>query len=291
VSEVQLWVSAVEMGCFFGLIALAYLLILEGAGFFNFALGPYAMVAGLGASWLVIEKELDLWPAVAGAVLLVVALAVVTELAVVRPITARAGGGELPALVAVAAVLFAVEQGAGFVFGRRQLPGQRLVELDPWEVGGAFVQSTTLVLVVVTLAAFLLVAAWLQLGGSGRLLRAVGDNATAAGVLGLPVSRVRVTAFVAGGLIAAVAGILFAPKAGVSFESGLSWTLSGFLALVVGGTGRVWAPLAGGLVLGGVQVFVPYYFGSAAQSYAILLVGLVFFALRPQGLFTRTVRA
>jgi branched-chain amino acid transport system permease protein len=289
--ELQLWVSTVEMGCFFGLIALSYLLILEGAGFFNFALGPYAMVAGLGASWLVIEKELALWPAVAAAVALVVVLAVVTELAVVRPITVRAGGGELPALVAVAAVLFAVEQGAGFVFGRRQLPGQRLVELDPWEVGDAFVQSTTLVLVAVTLVAFGAVAAWLQLGGSGRLLRAVGDNTTAAGILGLPVSRVRVTAFVTGGLIAAVAGILFAPKAGVSFESGLSWTLSGFLALVVGGTGRVWAPLVGGLVLGGVQVFVPYYFGSAAQSYAILMVGLVFFALRPQGLFTRTVRA
>jgi branched-chain amino acid transport system permease protein len=290
-TEVQLWVSVIEMGCFFGLLALAYLLILEGAGFFNFALGPYAMVAGLAASWLVIEKEWSLWPAVAAAVALVVALAVVTELAVVRPISVRAGGGELPALVAVAAVLFAVEQGAGFVFGRRQLPGQRLVEFDPWEVSGAFVQSSTVVLVIVTLLAFGLVAAWLQLGGSGRLLRAVGDNANAATVLGLPVSRVRITAFVTGGLIAAVAGILFAPKAGVSFESGLSWTLSGFLALVVGGTGTVWAPLVGGVVLGGVQVFVPYYFGSAAQSYAILLVGLVFFALRPQGLFTRTVRA
>jgi branched-chain amino acid transport system permease protein len=290
-TELQLWVSVAEMGCFFGLLALSYLLILEGAGFFNFALGPYAMVGGLGASWLVIEKELGLWTAVAAAVALVVALAVVTELAVVRPISRRAGGGELPALVAVAAVLFAVEQGAGFLFGRRQLPGQLLVEFDPLEVGGAFVQSSAVVLVAVTLVAFLLVAAWLQLGGSGRLLRAVGDNAGAASVLGLPVSRVRITAFVAGGLLAAVAGILFAPKAGVSFESGLSWTLSGFLALVVGGTGRVWAPLVGGLVLGGIQVFVPYYFGSAAQHYAILLVGLAFFALRPQGLFTRAVRA
>jgi branched-chain amino acid transport system permease protein len=291
VSELQLWVSVVEMGCFFGLLALSYLLILEGAGFFNFALGPYAMVAGLGASWLVIEQELGLWTAVVLAVALVVALAVVTELAVVRPITIRAGGGELPALVAVAAVLFAVEQGAGFAFGRRQLPGQLLVEFDPWEIGDAFVQSSTVVLVGVTLAVFLLVAAWLQLGGSGRLLRAVGDNAEAASTLGLPVSRVRLTAFVAGGLLAAIAGILFAPKAGVSFESGLSWTLSGFLALVVGGTGRVWAPLVGGLVLGGVEVFVPYYFGSSAQNYAILGVGLAFFALRPQGMFTRAVRA
>jgi branched-chain amino acid transport system permease protein len=291
VSELQLWVSALEMGCFFGLLALSYLLILEGAGFFNFALGPYAMVGGLATSWLVIEKELDLWPAVAAAVALVVVLAVATELVVVRPIESRAGGGDLPALVAVAAVLFAVEQGAGFVFGRRQLPGQLLFRFDAVEVGEAFVQPNTVVLAVATLAAFVLVALWLRFARTGRLLRAVGDDVGAAGVLGLPVGRVRVTAFAAGGLIAAVAGLLFAPKAGVGFESGLSWTLSGFLALVVGGTGTVWAPLAGGLVLGGTQVFAPYYLGSASQSYAVLALALVFFAFKPEGLFTRSVRA
>ncbi len=46
-TEPQLWFSVFEVGCFYGLIALGYLLILEGAGFFNFALGPFAMVAGL----------------------------------------------------------------------------------------------------------------------------------------------------------------------------------------------------------------------------------------------------
>lgn len=289
-TDIQLWLSAAEVGCFFGLIALSYLLILEGAGFFNFALGPYAMVAGLCTSWLVIEKELSLWPAVAVAVLVVVALAAATELLVVRPIEARSGGSELSALVAVAAILFAVEQGAGFVFGRRQLPGQLLVEFDAVEVGDAFLQPSAALLLGVTVVVFVAVAAWLRLGGTGRLLRAIGDNKDAAAVLGLPVSRARLTAFVLGGLVAAVAGLLYAPKAGVGFETGLSWTLSGFLALVVGGTGTVWAPLVGGLLLGGVEVFVPYYLGSAAPNYVILGVALVFFAFRPEGMFSRRIR-
>ena len=289
-TDIQLWLSAAEVGCFFGLIALSYLLILEGAGFFNFALGPYAMVAGLGTTWLVIEKEMSLWPAVAVAVLVVVVLAAATELLVVRPIEARSGGSELSALVAVAAILFAIEQGAGFVFGRRQLPGQLLVEFDPIEVGDAFLQPSAAVLLAVTVVVFLAVAAWLRLGGTGRLLRAIGDNKEAAAVLGLPVSRARLTAFVLGGLVAAVAGLLYAPKAGVGFETGLSWTLSGFLALVVGGTGTVWAPLVGGLLVGGVEVFVPYYLGSAAPNYVILGIALVFFAFRPEGMFSRRIR-
>jgi branched-chain amino acid transport system permease protein len=290
VTELQLWYSVLEVGAFYGLLALGYLLILEGAGFFNFALGPFAMVAGLGTAWLVIEKEWALWPSVALAVALVVVLSIVTELGVVRPIVARAGGGELPALVAVAAVLFATEQAAGYVFGRRQLPGQLLVEFDAVEAGGAFLQPNAVLLIAVALAVFVIVGIWIRASRTGRLLRAVGDNTHAATILGLPVNRVRLTAFILGGLVAAIAGLLYAPKAGVAFRTGLTWTLNGFLALVVGGTGRIWAPLVGGVVVAGVEVFVPYYLGSAAPDYIILGVALVFFAFRPQGIFTRTVR-
>lgn len=290
-TELQLWVSAIEIGCFYGAIALCYLLVLDGAGFFNFAIGPFAMFTGLATSWLVIEKEYALWPAVVLGVLGAIVLSILTELIVIRPIDARSGGGDLPALVAVAAVLFAVQQGAGYFFGRRTLPGRQLLDIDPINIKSAVVQPSTLLLVVVVLAMFVLVAVWLRVAPTGRMLRAVGDNKHAAGVLGLPVSRLRLTAFGVSGLIAGVTGLLFAPKAGVSFQSGLGWTLNGFIALVVGGTGSVWAPLIGGLLLGGVQIFVPLYFGSDAPAYAILIIALVFFAFRPEGLFARRVRA
>lgn len=125
----------------------------------------------------------------------------------------------------------------------------------------------------------------------GRLLRAVGDNKEAAQLLGLPVGRVRLVAFVIGGLIAAIAGILFASKSGVSFTSGLSWTLTGFLALVIGGTGNIWGPLVGGLLLGAVQVFTPFYFDKLGPATVILVLALVFFAFKPEGIFVRKVRA
>jgi branched-chain amino acid transport system permease protein len=61
--------------------------------------------------------------------------------------------------------------------------------------------------------------------------------------------------------------------------------------MVVGGTGSLWAPLLGGLLLGGLEVFVPYYFGGQSHVYGLLVVALVFFAFKPQGLFVRSVRA
>jgi branched-chain amino acid transport system permease protein len=290
-TDLQLWLSAVEMGCFFGMLALAYYLVHIGAGFFNFAIGPYAMMGGLCTSWLVVNYDLGVWAAAGIGVLVTLVLAAATELGVVRPVQSRSGGGELPALVAVAAVLFAIQQFAGYLFGYPTLPGQSLATFGAVTVGGTTIQPSSLLLMVVALLAFAVTAVWIRFTRSGRLLRAVGDSKQAAALLGLPVKRIRFTAFLLAGLVAAVAGILFAPKAGVNSLSGLSWTLSGFLAVVVGGTGSVWAPLFGGMLLGLVEVFLPYYFGGQSHVYGMLLIALLFFAFKPQGLFVRAVRA
>ena len=290
-TDLQLWLSAVEMGCFFGMLALAYHLVYVGAGFFNFAIGPYAMIGGLCTSWLVITYDLGVWTAASISIVLALVLSVVTELGVVRPVQKRSGGGELPALVAVAAVLFAIQQAAGYVFGYPTLPGQVLVTFGPVEVAGVTIQPNTILMIALGILTFVVTALWIRFTRTGRLLRAVGDSNHAAALLGLPVNRVRLIAFIVAGFIAALAGILFAPKAGVHSLSGLGWSLSGFLAMVVGGTGSVWAPLLGGMLLGLVEVFLPYYFGGQAHVYGMLVIALVFFAFKPQGLFVRTVRA
>ena len=250
------------------------------------------MVGGLSATWLVIEQEWSLWPAVGVALALVLALSLITEVGVVRPIVVRSGGGELPALVAVAAVLFAIEQAAGYLFGRRHLPGQPLFTFDVIEVGRRVPAAVARpCCIATTVVVFTAVALWIRATATGRLLRAVGDNTHAASLLGLPVYRIRLIAFGVGGLLAAVAGLLFAPKAGVGFLTGLSWTLSGFLALVVGGTGSVWAPLPAGCCWRRSRCSCRTTWAVAAPDYVMLPVALVFFAFRPQGLFVRRVRA
>jgi branched-chain amino acid transport system permease protein len=289
-NDPQLWISAAELGCFFGLLALSYYVVLAGTGFFNFAVGPYAMVSGLATTWLVLYHGFELWVAVAVAMVATMVLAAVTELMVVRPVQRRSGRSELPALVAVTAVLFAIEQLAGVIFGYTTLPGQQLLNIQPITIGSSIILPADVLEGIVTVVIFGGMALWVRLSRTGRLLRAVGDSRDAASLLGLPVNRIRLVAFVLSGLLAGVAGLLFAPKAGVSSTSGLDWALSGFLALVVGGTATVWAPLVGGLILGALQVFIPFYFGGPSLSYLLLVLAIIFFAFRPQGIFARRVR-
>ena len=285
----QLWISALTLGSFYGLLGLAYYLILIGAGFFNIAVGAYASMGGLVTSWLVVEKELSLWPAVA------IALTGswrrrATEVLVVRPVQRRGRGTELAALVSVTALLFVIAQFAGLKFGYTTLPGQQLVNIEPIEIGDAIITANTLIMIVLTFAIFPLLAVLIRTTRAGRLLRAVGDNNPVANLLGLPVQRVRIGAFLIAGLLAGIAGLLFSSQAGVSSSSGLGWAILGFLAVVIGGSGNLIGPLVGGVVLGMMQIFVPYYFGGNAFNIVLLAVAAAFFSLRPQGVFAQRVR-
>jgi branched-chain amino acid transport system permease protein len=286
----QLWVSIVELGCFAGLMALGYLLVLRGAGIFMFALGPFAMFSAMLASFLVIRNG---WPtpvAIVLGIVVAVVLSGLTELLVVRPIHVRTGGDEEPSIVAIVAILFAVEQLAGTLFGRTALAGQQWIKPDLVRTDNIVVTGQTGLLVVMTIAAFVGISLWLRRTGYGRMLRAVGDNERAARMLGVPVNRIRLVAFALAGLLGGLAGALFAAKAGVSFTSGLHWSLAGFLAVIVGGLGSVWAPLVGGLVVAAIQTAAVYYFGHAMLDYATFVLAFIFFALRPKGIFQAKVR-
>ena len=71
----------------------------------------------------------------------------------------------------------------------------------------------------------------------GRMIYAVGDNATAAEVCGVNLSRVRLTVYLASGLLAALAGVVFAARAAsINRLAGLDMEFIAIGAVVVGGT-------------------------------------------------------
>ena len=285
----QLWISAIEVGSFYALIALGYYLILEGSGFFNFAAGGYAMVAGLGTAYFVRIHD---WPAAVAilvGIILAVTLSIGTEIAIVRPVERRADA-ELPALIAVMASLFILQQGAGWLFGRRPLPGTKIVTIGPARIGDTVIRTDAIVLVAVALVIFVSVYLWLTHTSYGRMLRAVGDNQEAAHRLGFPVARIRIAAFAVAGLIFGIAGILISAKAGISNNSGLTFSLFGFLSFVLGGRGTFFGPILGGYLLASLHIFASYYLGGAFLDYSTLVLALVLFALRPEGLISQRVR-
>lgn len=100
---------------------------------------------------------------------------------------------------------------------------------------------------VVLVAAVVTAAIWFLVARTtlGRQMVAIGGNARASVLAGLPVSRVLITTYVVCGLLAALAGALLTARSQASDPTrlGLLMELSAITAVVIGGT-----PLSGGQV-------------------------------------------
>ncbi len=100
---------------------------------------------------------------------------------------------------------------------------------------------------VVLVAALVALAVWLFVGRTttGRQLVAIGGNARASALAGIPVKRVLTTVYIVSGLLAAIAGILVTARLQASDPTrvGQLYELSAITAVVVGGS-----PLLGGQV-------------------------------------------
>jgi branched-chain amino acid transport system permease protein len=248
------------------------------------------MLGALVAAYVTTNTSMSLFFAVLAGALVSGTACVLTDLLVIGPIERRGSGEELPALVAVTAVLFLLQQLGGTFFGRAPLPGSDWVDGVPVRLGSTSIPRQVLVTAAVTFVIFTAVALWMRRTELGRLLRAIGDSPGAAQILGLPVKQVRILAFAAAGVIVAIAGCLFSATSGVQADNGFTWTLYGFFALVVGGRASIFGPLVGGVCLALVQTYAVFVFGGGALQYSTLVVGLLFFVLKPTGILTRQLR-
>ncbi|MFW7340193.1 branched-chain amino acid ABC transporter permease [Pollutimonas sp. H1-120] len=280
--------SGIGIGALYGLLALGYFLFFQATTAINFAIGAIAMFAGMAMA--VVSQDMSLpWAiGILVAVALAVLLAWISEAAILRPILARSSD-EFGAVVAIVALMFVIEQLAGVIFGRRPIQGRQLFDAVHF-VGDGIIESRFLWNTVISVIVFAVVVAWLKHGSYGRMLRAAGDNETAARVLGLPIRRIKFAAVFATGLVCAVAGVLYVSQAPLNFHSHLAFAIAGFIAFVIGGTGSAWAPLVGGILLGLIEAFTIWFLGGGARDYMLLLLVLVVFSVRPEGIFTVRVR-
>jgi len=112
---------------------------------------------------------------------------------------------------------------------------------------------------VVLVAALVALAVWLFVGRTttGRQLVAIGGNARASALAGIPVKRVLTTVYVVSGVLAAVAGVLVTARLQASDPTrvGQLYELSAITAVVVGGSSlsggqvRVLGTVAGAVLI------------------------------------------
>ncbi len=160
---------------------------------------------------------------------------------------------------------------------------------QPFRLGEIVLRNVDLAIVVIAIAAMLATHLFLKQTRHGRALRALAQDMSAARMMGVHVPFLVMICFVIGSALAGVAGVLIGYKYGhLTPLSGFLPGLKGFVAAVIGGIGSFPGAVAGGLILGLLEIFVVGYLPDALAQYRdayVFLVLILVLLVRPSGLF------
>ncbi len=283
-AAIQIAVDAMSLGGLYALTALGIGLIFSVMRLANFA---HAELVTCAAYALFALSGQPLVMAFSGAIVVAVALAVVTERIAFRPLR-RADPTTM--MIASFTVSMLIQKLLVFTLGSRPK------SLDPVPMLSQAVsigptQVSLLKLVTIAVCAVLLLALTLFLKRTsfGLQMRAAAENFTMAQLTGVRANAVIVVAFALSGGLAAVVALLFAAQSGfVQPRLGVPLMITAFVATVIGGMGSLPGAVIGGLLVGVVTTLLQAYLPPDLRPFReAFLFALVILALlvRPNGLF------
>lgn len=281
----ELAVSAAASGCIYGLIALAYLLMIRPTGIINFAVGEWAMVAAFGGHLLLYRLEWPYFIGMAAVIALMLLVGWATERVAVRPLVEK-GAPLLAPILALLGVLVVTREIISVSFPPDPLPVPFPFGIGRLEFAGIGGSYQSFFIIAVTALVF--VGAWLFFEKTlwGKSFEAVALNRRAAALMGINLSRVTAFSFAGGAAVAGMGGLLVSPNVSAHYLMGVPLAIQGFTALVIGGVGRVEGALLGGLLLAFAEQFVARYApipSGYAQGVPLLFL-MIFLLVRPTGL-------
>jgi branched-chain amino acid transport system permease protein len=247
-------------------------------------------LAGSGlAGWLIMLISL------VAAVVVCGALNFVIEKVAYRPLR---NAPRLAPLITAMGVSLLLQTLAMIIWKPNYKPYPILLPSEPFDVFGAVINTTQILILVVTaltLAGLMLLVNRTRLG---RAMRATAENPRVAALMGVRPDTVISATFVIGAALAALAGVMYAANYGsVQHTMGFLPGLKAFTAAVFGGIGNLAGAMLGGVLLGLIESLGAGYIGALTggvlgshyQDIFAFIVLILVLTLRPQGLLGERV--
>jgi len=281
----QLLVAGLATGGIYALVAVGFTLMWQTSQTINFAQGEFVMVPAFFMLAAMRVLELPFWGAVVfGIALSTIVLGIAFKKVLVDPMLRH---GVLPLAIATMALALFLKESVKDFYGAEAQPFPPLAAATNVTLFGAAIAVQSLVVVALAVAAIVALQLFLNRTRTGRCMQATAQNPAVARILGIPVERMIMLAFVINAALAALASALVTPIYLAKFSNGEYLGMAAFIAAIVGGFNQVRGAIVGGLLLGVIDNFSAAYLSAqyrAAIPLALLIVVILF---RPQGLLGR----
>ena len=289
----QQTVNAIALGGTYALLALGLAVVFSIMGLINFAHGELMTIAG----YVLMACGLAGVPfglAVPLAMLASMAAAMVMERIAFRPVRGASAATMLVTSFAVAMILQVLFQ--NLISARSQAVAIPDFLGDSVRIAGLVIGVNKLFAIGGTLVLLVALERFMTRQKQGIAMRAAAEDFAVARLMGIRANTVISAAFALSGLLAGAAAVLWvSQRASVDPLMGFTPVLKAFIAAILGGLGSLRGAVAGGFVLGFIEVFLAAFLPTAWQEFrepiGLSLVVLLLVA-RPKGLIpAATLRA
>jgi branched-subunit amino acid ABC-type transport system permease component len=285
----QALIDGVMIGSAYALLALGFTLIFGVLRRLNLAYGSSILIGAFAGAAVFAQWKAGGWVVAAATVAAAIAAGVYVERLCFWAVRK---GAAIASMVSSFAVWMQIEELMALLFPGRTLSFPPLVERSVFELG-PFQFRTEYAAMLAIAAALVAALEWMMRATRfGLAVRAVTEHPEAARAMGVPVARIAFWAFVLASAIGGGAAYLMAAaEEQVTLHSGMQYTFTGLIAMMIGGIGSPRGAVLGGLVLGIVETLAQGWLGAAGREFAAFGLLFLLLVLRPGGLLAQNFAA
>lgn len=201
-------------------------------------------------------------------------------------------GREIDSLLATWGISLFLQQAARSIFGSQGV----LVKSPSMLSGGLTIGNVVFSynrIFIICLVGLCLLGVWIVMYKSnfGNQMRATMQNRAMAQCLGINSRKVDSITFGIGSGLAGIAGCSVALLGSVDATLGQNYIVNSFMAVVLGGVGKLLGTFVGSNIIGFASILVENFTSSSIAKAIVLLIVILFLQKKPQGLFVIRSRA
>jgi branched-chain amino acid transport system permease protein len=278
----QLTINGLLQGGIYSLISIGLTLIFGVTRIVNFAHGEFLMLAMYATFFLFQFFGIDPYLSLLIVTPLLFVLGLCSERLVIHPILNAPSFMQIFATVGLSIAL----QNAALFFWTADYRSVKTTYAGMMVPAGEFLISFArlmafLAAVVISYGVFL----YLKKTYTGKAIRAVAQNRTAATLMGINIRQIYFFTFGLGTALVGIAGALLMPIYYVFPTVGGLFVLTAFVVVVLGGLGNMTGAFIGGLVIGLVESYSGFYGATQLKEAVYFVIFILVLLLKPSGFY------
>ncbi|MBX6352510.1 MAG: branched-chain amino acid ABC transporter permease [Thermoflavifilum sp.] len=275
--------NGIVVGSIYSLVALGLTLVYGVMEIPNFAHGHLYMLGAYIAFFLLTSAHFSYWPALLGAVVVLVVVGLLVERLVFNPLRKAP---QVNAMIASVGVMLFLEALAQAIWGPNylQMPTPYGNVLH---IGALSVTQQQLLVVVAAIVMMVLLNLFLKRTMIGAAIEAVAQHREGALLVGIPSGRIAMLTFAIASGLAALAAVLVTPINLLFPAMGTMVIMKAFVIIVLGGMGSIPGAILGGYILALAESIGGAYISTNYQDLIAFAVLVLILSIRPAGLFAR----